>query len=79
VKWRQWKAHLFRQDAFSSTWAPYNVTHLHNLEWDPREAHEITFPHAWVIHPMAAAVIAFLKSLALEPPIKPGTLGRTRH
>jgi arylsulfatase A-like enzyme len=73
VKWRQWKAHLFQQEAFASTWAPYNVPHLHNLEWDPREEHEVDFPHAWVLHPMAAAVIAFLKTLAMEPPIKPGT------
>jgi hypothetical protein len=35
--------------------------------------HEILFPHAWVFHPMAAAAGAFLKSLAIEPPIKPGT------
>lgn len=72
VKWRQWKAHLFQQDAMFSTWAPYNVPHLHNLEWDPREEHEVAFPHAWVLHPMAAAVRAFLQTLAIEPPIKPG-------
>ena len=73
VKWRQWKAHLFKQDEMTSTWAPYNVPHLHNLEWDPREMHEVGFPHAWVAHPMAAAVLAFLKTLVAEPPIKPGT------
>lgn len=27
----------------------------------------------WAMHPMAAAVAAFLKSLALEPPIQTGT------
>jgi arylsulfatase len=73
VKWRQWKAHLFQQDNALSTWSPYNVPHLHNLEWDPREENEVGFPHGWVVHPMAAAAGAFLKSLALEPPIKPGT------
>ena len=73
VKWRQWKAHLFQQDGFWSTWSPYNVPHLHNLEWDPREEHTVGFPHAWVFHPMAAAVVAFLKTLAIEPPIKTGT------
>ena len=72
VKWRQWKAHLFEQDAMLSTWTPYNMPHLHNLEWDPREEHEVDFPHAWVVHPMAAAVAAFMKTLAIEPPIKPG-------
>ncbi len=30
-------------------------------------------PLGWVLHPMASAVAAFLKSLALEPPIKTGT------
>jgi arylsulfatase len=72
VKWRQWKAHLFHQDDFYSNWTPYNVPMLHNLEWDPREEHQVDFPHMWVLHPMAAAG-AFLKSLAIEPPIKPGT------
>ncbi|HEY5142263.1 MAG TPA: sulfatase-like hydrolase/transferase, partial [Solirubrobacteraceae bacterium] len=73
VKWHQWKAHLFAQDEFMSTWAPYNMPRLHNLEWDPREEHPVDFPHGWVVHPMAAAAGAFLKSLAMEPPIKPGT------
>lgn len=73
VKWHQWKAHYFEQDEFMSTWVPYNVPHLHNLEWDPREEYEIGFPHAWVAHPMTAAVQSFLQSLAIEPPIKPGT------
>ncbi len=31
------------------------------------------FPHGWVVHPMAAAAGAFLKTLVMEPPIKPGT------
>jgi len=73
IKWRQWKGHLFKQDEFTSTWSPLNVPHLHNLEWDPREEHEVGFPHAWVTHPMAAAASAFLRSLTVEPPIKPGT------
>lgn len=73
IKWRQWKVHLFQQDDFYSTWAAYSIPHLHNLEWDPREEHQVDFPHAWVMHPMAAAAAAFLKSLAIEPPIKAGT------
>ena len=73
IKWRQWKMHLFQQDDFYSTWTAYNMPHLHNLEWDPREEHQVDFPHAWVLQPMAAAAGAFLKSLAVEPPIKPGT------
>jgi hypothetical protein len=39
----------------------------------------VTFPHVWVLHPMAAAVAAFLKSFALEPPIKTGTPIRIVH
>jgi arylsulfatase len=73
IKWRQWKAHLFQQDDFLSTWTPYNLPHVFNLEWDPREENEVCFPHAWVAHPMAAAAGAFLHTLAIEPPIKPGT------
>jgi arylsulfatase A-like enzyme len=73
VKWRQWKVHLFEQDGFLSTWSAYNMPHLHNLEWDPREEDQVSFAHAWVMHPMAAAINAFLMSLAMEPPIKEGT------
>lgn len=73
IKWRQWKLHLFQQDEMLSTWTPYNMPHLYNLEWDPREENEVGFPHIWVAHPMAAAAGAFLKTLAIEPPIKPGT------
>ena len=73
IKWHQWKLHLFQQDDSLSTFAPYNAPHLHNLEWDPREEHQVDFPHGWVLHPMAAAAAAFLRSLAAEPPIKPGT------
>ena len=73
IKWRQWKADLFEQDGFMSTWTPYNMPRLYNLEWDPREEHPVDFPHGWAVHPMAAAAGAFLKSLVMEPPIKPGT------
>ncbi len=73
VKWHQWKMHLFEQEAMLSTWSPYNEPHIYNLEWDPREEHEVGFPHAWVAHPMAAAVSAFMRTLMIEPPIKPGT------
>jgi arylsulfatase len=73
AKWRQWKVHLFKQDDFYSTWSAFNFPHLYNLEWDPREEHQIGFAHGWVAHPIAAAAGAFLMSLAVEPPIKPGT------
>jgi arylsulfatase len=73
AKWHQWKVHLFKQDDFYSTWSAYNMPILYNLEWDPREEHVVDFPHGWVVHPMAAAAGTFLLSLAVEPPIKPGT------
>jgi arylsulfatase len=73
AKWRQWKVHLFKQDDFYSTWSAFNFPHLHNLEWDPREEHQVGFVHGWVAHPIAAAAASFLLSLAVEPPIKPGT------
>ena len=34
---------------------------------------QVDFPHGWVMHPVAAAAGAFLKTLVAEPPIKPGT------
>ena len=77
AKWHQWKVHLFQQDDFYSTWVPNNVPILHNLEWDPREEHQVDFPHAWVLHPVAAAAAAFLKTLVKKPPVKPGNPTRT--
>ena len=73
IKWRQWKVSLFHQNHCYGTWTPYNVPQIYNLEWDPREEHQVDLPHAWVLHPMAAAAGAFLKTLVMEPPIKPGT------
>ncbi len=73
MKWRQWKAHLFRQDPASSAWCPCDMPQLYNLEWDLREEHQAGFPHGWAVRPMAAAIAAFLNTLAAEPPIKPGT------
>jgi arylsulfatase A-like enzyme len=73
AKWHQWKVHLFKQDDFYSTWSAMNMPILHNLEWDPREEHQVDFPHAWIMHPLAAAVGTFLLTLAMEPPIKAGT------
>ena len=51
AKWHQWKVHLFNQDDFYSTWVPNNMPLLYNLEWDPREEHQVDFPHGWVIAP----------------------------
>lgn len=79
IKWRQWKMHLFQQDVAASTFVPYSAPHLHNLERDPREEHEIGFPHGWVIHPMAGAIASFLKSLTAEPPTEPGTRAVLHH
>jgi arylsulfatase len=73
IKWRQWKLHIIEDDEFYATWTPYSVPHIYNLLWDPREEHQVDFAHFWVLHPMVAAAGAFLKSLAIEPPIKPGT------
>ena len=74
VKWGQeWKANLFEQDTFMGTWTPLNEPHIVNLFWDPREEHQVSFPHTWLAHPIVAAAGAFLKTLAIEPPIKPGT------
>ena len=73
AKWHQWKVHLFTQDDFYSTWVPNNMPLCFNLQWDPREEHEVNFPHGWVAHPIAEAAAAFLLTLASEPPIKPGT------
>ena len=79
VKWHQWKVEPVPAGRVLSTWTPYNMPHLHNLEWDPREEHPVDFPHAWVMHPVAAAADAFLMTLAIEPPIKGALRTPTRH
>ncbi len=74
VKWHQWKVHLFHQDDFYSTWSANNIPMVFNLEWDPREEHQVDFGHLWLIEKVAAPIAAgFLRSLVVEPPIKPGT------
>jgi arylsulfatase len=73
VKWKQWKAEIMEQDNVYGTWSPLNTPSLYNLEWDMREEHQVGLVHGWVLHPMAAAVSAFLASLTQEPPIKVGT------
>jgi arylsulfatase len=73
VKWRQWKAHLIKQTSITGTWEAYGTPPVFNLEWDQREEHNVFFSHIWVLQPIALATTAFLKSLAAEPPVKPGT------
>ena len=74
LKWgQQWKINLFHQESFSGPWYPLNEPQLVNLFWDMREEQQHGFPHTWVAHPAVAAAGAFLKTLAAEPPIKPGT------
>lgn len=74
IKWgQQWKVNLFHQESFSGPWYPLNEPQVVNLFWDMREEHQAGFPHTWIAHPAAAAAGAFLKSLVVEPPIKPGT------
>ena len=82
IKWHQWKAHLFQQDGFMSTWSPYNIPRLYNLEWDPHKEREVTFAHGWVVHPMAAAAGAFLKTLVIRrrsSPVRPTRTYRPRQ
>jgi arylsulfatase len=73
IKWRNWKANLFEQDTFMGPWSPLNEPHLYNLLWDPREEHQVGFPHTWVVYPIGHAAAAFMKTLVIEPPIKAGT------
>ena len=61
------------QDDFYSTFSGNNIPLVFNLEWDPREEHQVDFGHLWLIEKVAAPIAAgFLRSLVVEPPIKPG-------
>jgi arylsulfatase len=73
IKWRQWKVHIIKQDDIMGTWEAFGTPRIFNLEWDMREEHSVFFGHIWVLQTAALAAMTFLKSLAAEPPIKPGT------
>ena len=52
------------------------MLHLHNLIEDPKELYSIDridVSASWVFPVIAKKIVAFKKTLALEPPIKLGT------
>ena len=54
----------------------YDLPRFYNLYADPKEEYPITKAtagHLWVRWPVAEILTAHAKSLAKEPPIKPGT------
>jgi arylsulfatase len=78
VKWRNWKmlTKEFEGGSGLGTVKAYGVPRFYNLYDDPQELHPWTGEKQgffWVRWPMVDVLGAHLKSLALEPPIKPGT------
>jgi len=75
-KWRDWKIHFVKLESMFGAPQRLNMPHLHNLIQDPKElypVHKVDVSASWVFPVMAKNVIAFKKTLAMEPPILLGT------
>jgi arylsulfatase len=78
VKWRNWKMMAQHLDDGKGTGVRirYDFPRFYNLYNDPKEMYPVTKAaagHFWVRWPMAEIIQEHLRSLAKEPPIKPGT------
>ena len=76
AKWRHWK--MMSKELSTGFGVPlisYPVPAFFNLHLDPREEHPVLNAPAnfWVRYPAGQALLDHAKSLAMEPPIKPGT------
>jgi arylsulfatase A-like enzyme len=74
VKWRNWKAHFIWQDTKYSPKKVYStVAKVVNLIQDPREERQAVEPYnAWTQYPGVGVILAYQKSLALQPNVPKG-------
>ena len=75
-KWKNWKAHFVQLDSMFGAPAKLNMPHLHNLIQDPKELYpvdKVDVSASWVFPVIAKKIVAFNKTLAMEPPIMLGT------
>jgi arylsulfatase len=78
IKWRNWKMMFKELEGGKGTGAKitYDFPRFFNLYDDPKEEYPLTKAtagHFWVRWPMGEVLKAHAKSLAEEPPIRPGT------
>jgi arylsulfatase A-like enzyme len=75
-KWKNWKMHFIKLDSMFGAKAQLNMPNLYNLIEDPKELYSIErvdLSAAWVFPVILKKVVAFKKTLAIEPPIRLGT------
>ena len=79
-KWRHWKLHFRTQDSMRDTIERPGMPRLYNLLSDPKEHYDLIDKggewggaNFWVLPPISKRVIEHRQSLAVEPPIPPGT------
>jgi arylsulfatase len=75
-KWRNWKMHFVQLESMFGAPARLNMPHLHNLIEDPKELYpvdKVDVSASWVFPVVLKKVVAFRKTLAMEPPIRLGT------
>ena len=76
VKWRDWKMMVKEISTISADPVRnYGVPLFYNLLLDPKEEYPVLNapPNFWVRYPAGQVLVDHAKSLALEPPIPPGT------
>lgn len=76
VKWRNWK--MMTKELTTGFGVPIRearVPSFFNLHLDPKEEHPVLHapPNFWVRYPASEVLIDHARSLAAEPPIRPGT------
>jgi arylsulfatase len=72
-KWRNWKGHLIELDKMDGTPQRLNVPKIYNLITDPKEEYNMGTEATWVAPIVMGRIVAFQKTLAMEPPIRLGT------
>ena len=72
-KWRNWKVHFITLDNMRGTPKRRLIPTIHHLIKDPKEEHDIGADAAWDMPVVLKRVVAFQRTLAVEPPIRLGT------
>ncbi len=76
IKWRNWKMMMKEIDTINGDPVRhYSVPLFYNLHLDPKEAMPMqrAEENLWVRYPASEVLLEHMRSLKLEPPIKPGT------
>lgn len=73
VKWRNWKIYFYALDRATDPPLKLLVPRLYDLDIDPGEERDVSFPNSWVMHPAVKIIGVFQASLQKYPLITMGT------